>query len=127
MHQVGELLAIARGCRKKAWITSTSAFTYARQFNRTDSSTSIRELVYSYFNPLATNPMIPIVVTNRRYQHQLLLLGSTFAELDNMISICKRKLLQSKLVIPRQKSNKKEHEDLTWFSPNLAYVHGERT
>ena len=29
--------------------------------------------------------------------------------------------------MPKQKSNKKEYEDLTWFGPNLAYVHGERT
>jgi len=27
--------------------------------------------------------------------------------------------------MPRQKSNKKEHEDLKWLGPNFAYVHGE--
>jgi len=47
-----------------------------------------------------------------------------FAELGNMFNTCKRKLLQDKLAIPRQKSNKKEYENLTWFDPNMAYVHG---
>jgi len=44
-----------------------------------------------------------------------------------MIIRAKEKWLLSKLTIQKQKSNNKQHEDLIWFGPNMAYVHEEKT
>ena len=63
---------------------------------------------------------IPVVTELICYDTNCYSQDRYFAEFENMISTCKTKLLWNKLEIPRQKSNKKEHENLTWFGPNLA-------
>jgi len=50
-----------------------------------------------------------------------------YAELGNMNTLAKRKLVVKQTATPRQKSNKKAYENLMLFGPNLAYVHVERT
>ena len=61
--------------------------------------------------------------------YQLLWLpGSTLAKLDNMNSTYKRKVwCKASYQYLDKRVIKKEHKDLTWFGPNLAYVHGEKT
>ena len=47
-----------------------------------------------------------------------------FAELGNMIRLVKENYCKANWQYLDKKVKKKAHEDLTWFDPNLAYVHG---
>jgi len=73
--------------------------------------------------------MIPIIETNNWVMTISVMYTQDRDRRCRIVAIyntCKRKLLYSKLVIPRQES-KNEQENLMWFGPNLAYVNEERT